>query len=107
MTETEKALRVALLKVELLERGIHPIAVRGILADDAVIQRLTVDEPALEISAFASEVARDVPRSMLRDAESPEDWAGRRFGDEGAGALPDYAKRTYRLPSAARSAAKS
>ena len=88
MTDTEKALQVALLKAELLERAIHPIAVRGLLADDAVTQRLTAD--GADVSLIASDIMREVPRSMLRDAESPEDWAARRFGDSTAQYLSRY-----------------
>lgn len=87
MNDTETKLQVALLRAELLERGLHPIAVRGLLADPAVTERLT---PTVEISALASEMVREVPRSMLRDAESPEDWAARRFGDSTAQYLSRY-----------------
>lgn len=92
MTDVEMKLQLALLRAELLERGLHPIAVRGLLADPAVTERLTdgSGNPTVEISALASDVARDVPRSMYKDAESSEDWAARRFGDSTAQYLSRY-----------------
>ena len=88
MTDVELKLQVALLRAELLERGVHPIAVRGVIADDSVMQLLADD--GADIPLLASEVMREVPRSMLRDAESPEDWAARRFGDATAKYLSRY-----------------
>ncbi|HKY96348.1 MAG TPA: hypothetical protein VJL35_00710 [Gemmatimonadaceae bacterium] len=99
MTELRIRLALAELRAELLERGLHPLAVRGLLADKSITDRVAFDEAGnlkMEIAVLASEIVRDVPRSMLRDAESAEDWARRRFG-----AAEAYISKTYSRPSKA------
>lgn len=104
MTETEKRLRIALLKVELLERGVHPIAVRGLVADEKVARRIGEDDdagaPVVDVPTLATEVLKDVPLSMYKDAESAEDWAARMYGGEGT--AEDYLKTRYVRPSELR-----
>jgi hypothetical protein len=98
MTDVELKLQVALLRAELLEHGVHPIAVRGLITDEAVTARLA----SLEVQTLAADIVRTLPRAMLRAAEAPEDWAARRFGGENVGSGTSHMMRRTRPKSEVR-----
>jgi hypothetical protein len=99
LSDIRRELTLAQFRVHLLERGLDPVYVRGLIADESVIEKLKVGSdgvPAADVTTVARELK--VPRNAYRQSltEDFSDFAERIAAD---GTLGSYINRTYVRPS--------
>lgn len=104
MRDLRRQLTLARFQARLLERGLDPTYVRGLLADEDILAKLEIDVEG-NATAHIAAVARSLPVSRKAERESAEEWAARVFsetgGEDGANAVARYIKGQYVTPSQA------
>ncbi len=104
IAEVRRKLALAELRAGLLERGLDPVYVTGLLNDPDIVEKLRIGEdgtPAADVAAVAKEIVSGLPRNAYREDFS--DWAERQTT---VGTLKEYMER-YVRPSEVRKAAFS
>jgi hypothetical protein len=79
--DLRKKLAVSALRIALLERGLDPVYVAGLLTKSAIIERLAIGDdgkPAADIARVAHAIVTELPLKAQR--ESAEEWAERVSG---------------------------